>query len=117
MEKWQNLTDLPLSWARGIKPSSCWSQPTLKVLCYEKHGTRGLSNFYFDIDVLTQFIARDGVLAELAEQTGEKRQLERIAAAAAAATDAAAADANAQTSDAGTSHAVGEVAKGKKRSS
>ena len=77
-----------------------------------------LSNFYFDIDVLTQFIARDGVLAELAEKTGEKRQLERIAAAAAAAdAAAAAADTNAQGSDAGTSHAVGEGAKGKKRSS
>ena len=52
------------------------------------------------------------MLAELAEQTGEKRQLERIAAAA---TDAA--DATAQTSDVATSHAVGEGAKGKKRSS
>ena len=112
MEKWQNLTNLPLSWARGIKPSSYQSHPTLKVLCYQKHG---LSNFYFDFDVLTQFIARDGVLAELAEQTGEKRQLERIAAAAAAATDAA--DANAQTSDVGTSHPVGEGAKSKKRNS
>ena len=61
---------------------------------------------------MTQFIARDGVLAELAEQTGEKRQLERIAAAA---TDAA--DANAQTSDVGTSHPVGEGAKSKKRNS
>ena len=62
---------------------------------------------------MTQFIARDGVLAELAEQTGEKRQLERIAAAAA--TDAA--DANAQTSDVRTSHPVGEGAKSKKRNS
>ena len=53
------------------------------------------------------------MLAELAEQTGEKRQLERIAAAAA--TDAA--DANAQTSDVGTSHPVGEGAKSKKRNS
>ena len=54
------------------------------------------------------------MLAELAEQTGEKRQLERIAAAA---TDAADADADAQTSDVATSHAVGEGAKGKKRCS
>merc|ERR1712181_80849 len=56
---------------------------------------------------------RDGVLAELAEQTGEKRLLEKIAAVAADA--AAAADANAQTSDAQASY--GEVARGKKRSS
>merc|ERR1711971_1378268 len=72
---------------------------------------------------------RDGVLAELAEQTGEKRLLEGIAAAAAAApaadvADAAAdandfaADTNAQTSGAGASYAaVGQVARGRKRSS
>ena len=35
--------------------------------------------------MLTQFIARDGILAELADQTGERRLLEGIAAAAAAA--------------------------------
>ena len=62
------------------------------------------------------------MLAELAEQTGEKRLLERIAAAAAADVDAVAADpatdANAQTSDAQAScAAVGEVASDKKRSS
>ena len=45
-------------------------------------GNRTLLNLPFPaIVVLTQFIARDGILAELADQTGERRLLERIAAA------------------------------------
>ena len=56
-------------------------------------GNWTLSNLPFPANVvLTQFIARDGILAELADQTGERRLLEGIAAAAASSLTAHAAN-------------------------
>ena len=42
--------------------------------------------------MLTKFIARDGILAELADQSGERRMLEAIAASATSQTSHAAND-------------------------